>query len=83
MRASALPRNPAAAPPTLWRPCGRRFDACALKVSNGCEVDTAEVHTARLAKVDQANNKAGEMVEEAKAEKAAELLDERMSGRSQ
>ena len=42
--------------------------------------DTAEVHTALLAEVHQAINKAGEMVEEANAEMAAEQLDGKAPG---
>ncbi len=42
--------------------------------------DTAEVHTALLAEVHQAINKAGEMVEEAKAETATERLDGKPPG---
>lgn len=42
--------------------------------------DTAEVHTALLAEVDQAINQAGEMVEEAKAEAATERENEKAPG---
>jgi predicted PurR-regulated permease PerM len=55
-------------------------DQALTKAEHTAGTDTAEVHTARLAEVDQAINKAGEMVEKAKGDKAAEYLNEQSPG---
>jgi predicted PurR-regulated permease PerM len=55
----------------------RNADQVLTEAEHTAGTDTAEVHTALLAEVHQAINKAGEMVEEAKAETASERLDEK------
>ncbi len=53
----------------------RKADEALTEAAQTVGTDTAEVHTELLAKVDLAINQASEMVEEAKTEKAIEVLD--------
>jgi len=57
-----------------------KADQALTEAAQTASTDTPEVHTALLAEVDQAINQAGEMVEEANAEVAAERQNEKPSG---
>lgn len=58
-----------------------KADQALTQAAQTASTDTAEVHAALLAEVDQAINQAGTMLEEAKAETAAEILNGELPGK--